>query len=463
MESSHAREEAAATSNETTTRSERFVTNLRLGKGAPQDSNPVRRRATPVLLRVAAALLAAVALGAGAPRADASQIRVSFDDESAEAALDALARRAINDDTMQRLLGLPGYGMILAQRGAKYGLPADHESVRETLAAEIRAAAAGEAGGGTFAKAKRQRASYRDALLEFRRVSGRMQWQVTSRLNEILPPSSDFRATAYLVVGGDAAGFAFSHRDDLALRLGDFVGGPDGEPLDTDLLASVLAHELFHVGFRAAGGLAPRAPEDPEWVEVALKWGPETVGEVWRASGEEEWNADLIRPRLEAWVLPGVVTPPSIDRYLSAMSRLMNEGCAVYAELALRHFSGSDRLDRAHEEWMTNLRADLVVFESFTDAFVRGAEPADLEAMTLAALEDNGPFYRIGFMMAERIDKYVGRRALHRCLEGGPLEFFETYFGTHPLGPDQIDSGTQVEIERLIREIRALGDFDPAG
>ena len=46
-------------------------------------------------------------------------------------------------------------------------------------------------------------------------------------------------------------------------------------------------------------------------------------------------------------------------------------------------------------------------------------------------------------------------------MNDGVLGFFETYFETHPYGPGQIDSTTEEEIRTIIREIRAVGAFEP--
>ena len=141
-----------------------------------------------------------------APAAFASDIRVEFDTKSAEAALDALARTNINERTMRRLLEMPGYQLVIEQRRQRAGFGVDRQTIARELAAEIEAAAAGEPGGGSFVAAKVNRRAYRNALVEFRRVAGMMQWQITSRLNEMLPPASDFSAKAHLVVGGQARG-----------------------------------------------------------------------------------------------------------------------------------------------------------------------------------------------------------------------------------------------------------------
>ncbi|MCA9753231.1 MAG: hypothetical protein KC591_13650, partial [Gemmatimonadetes bacterium] len=377
--------------------------------------------------------------------------------------LTALARTNVNQETLEGFVASPGYRLLLDQRHEQVGLDTDIRPVRDALMHELANAAAGRPGAGTFGRAKGQLGLYRDALREVRRESGRLELQIVTRLNEILPPATDFESTAYVVIGGDVSGFAFSDRDDLVLRLDDFVGGPDGKPLDVDRFASVLAHEVFHVGFRTAGGLAPRAPEFASWREVASAWGPEITGEVWRASEVGPWNAESIEDRLEAWVFPGLWTSQTVDRYFAGLSRLMNEGCAVYAELDLRSFSGSRELDREHERWISTIASDWRVLAEITDEAVRGASPEDIDRSFAQGLAGNGPLYRVGFAMAQRIDAYTGRRALQAAIQGGPLEFFQTYFETHPIGDRHIDSGTRFEIERLIKETRAVAAFDPAG
>ena len=404
--------------------------------------------------------LATLAAAVLAPSAADATLRITFDDKAVERTLDVLARRSLNETAIRQVVDLPGYELVVAQRMAELG-GGPHAMERSRLVEELRLAVEEDDPNSTFAFGRANRAAFREALREFRRVSGQMQWRITDRLKELLPPGTEFRTTAYLVIGGEATGFTFSDRDDLVIRLDDFVGGPNGSILDVDRLASTLAHELFHVGFRAAGGLAPREPRAQSWHDLALQYGPEVVGEVWRGSDVGRWNSTEIRGRLEAWVMPALWTPAHVDEVLVALSRLMNEGCAVYVESELRAFSGSDRLDREHARWMTNIERDQIVLTEFLTMLRRGEDVERLVLQAERGFAQNGPFYRIGYLMAERIDSYTGRRTLLAAMEGGPLEFFEAYFRTHPFGDEHVDSRTRDEIERLTKEIRAVAAFDP--
>lgn len=404
--------------------------------------------------------LAALAVGLVAATSAEATLRIAFDDKAVERTLDVLGRTTLNDTTTRQVVDLPGYELVVAQRMAERG-GGPQTMERSRLIEELRGAIEDDDPSSTFALARANRAAFRDALREFRRVSGRLQWRITDRLKELLPPGTEFRTTAYLVVGGEASGFTFSDRDDLVIRLDDFVGGPHGGALDVDRLASTLAHELFHVGFRAAGGLAPREPRAQSWHDLAGEYGPEVVGEIWRGSNLTRWNSTQIRGRLEAWVMPALWTPAHVDEVLLTLSRLMNEGCAVYAESELRAFSGSDRLDGEHARWMTNIARDQVVLTELLSMLRRGEDVERLARHAERGFAQNGPFYRIGYQMAERIDSYTGRRALLAAIEGGPLEFFETYFQTHPFGDEHIDSRARDEIERLTKEVRAVAAFDP--
>lgn len=404
--------------------------------------------------------LAGVAAGLLAPTAADATLRITFDDKAVQRTLDVLGRSSLNEAAIRQVVDLPGYELVVAQRMAERG-GGPEVMERGRLAEELRLAVEENDPNSTFARGRADRAAFRAALREFRRVSGRMQWRITDRLKELLPPGTEFRTTAYLVVGGEASGFTFSDRDDLVIRLDDFVGGPNGAALDVDRLASTLAHELFHVGFRAAGGLAPREPRAQSWHDLAAEYGPEVVGEIWRGSQLTRWNSPQIRGRLEAWVMPALWTPAHVNEVLLTLSRLMNEGCAVYVESELRAFSGSDRLDREHARWMTNIARDQGVLSELLTMLRRGEDVERLARHAERGFAQNGPFYRIGYLMADRIDSHNGRRALLAAIERGPLEFFETYFQTHPFGDEHIDSRTRDEIERLTKEIRAVAAFDP--
>jgi len=299
---------------------------------------------------------------------------------------------------------------------------------------------------------------YRDGVREFRRAQGRIQWNVEERLREVLPAGTRFASTAHVVVGGDAWGIAFSDRDDIAIRIDDFIPGAPSQKANLTDLGSLLCHELFHVGFRAAGGLPPRPePYDEDWIRLANEWGAGTVGEIWRASELPGWNAAAIEGRLSAWVLPPAWDVRALDRTLALLSRLQNEGLAVYAELPLRGPEGVS----IRKEWMSKIDEDFALLQQVMDRLDHGASAHEIDDLAADGFLNDGPFYRIGLLMTERIDEFTGRKVLHETIERGALDFFESYFETHPYGPGQIDARTEETIRKLTEEIRAVGSFDP--
>ena len=250
----------------------------------------------------------------------------------------------------------------------------------------------------------------------------------------MLPPNSDFRSTAHVIVGGRASGFAFTDRSDVAIRLDAFLSDSDDGPLDEGKLAALLCHELYHVGYRAAGGLPPRPdPPDSVWTRLATLYGPETVGEIWRATGSREWNAADVAARLEAWEPSGTWNHETFDRLLGFLARVQNEGCAVYADMPLRDDSGRGE-PHGTEGWEEMVDDDFRSFERVVAALASGSSAAEIDALVSAGFAEDGPFYRVGYQMAERIDTRSGRRPFLATVSGGALEFFETYLETHPEG-----------------------------
>ncbi|NNE43573.1 MAG: hypothetical protein HKN12_05155, partial [Gemmatimonadetes bacterium] len=282
---------------------------------------------------VAAAVLAV--LSPAVSPALASQLRVEFDHSSADLVISAFERRSLNDRKMTKVLDSGGYSLLFDHLSGRTQRPP--EAWRADFRTALQASLDGEPEPGfALHRVRDQPALYRRSLREVRRVSASVRWRVLERLNGYLPPSTDFRSHAYFLVGGDSAGLAFGHRNDIALRLDDFVGTEPGK-IDSDRLASVLTHELFHVGFRTAGGLPPRPAEfDPGWQQLALKYGSEMVGEVWRASPVREWDAEEIHERMDAWVPPAQWDLYAVDQFIALLAKLQNEGCATYVDAPLR-------------------------------------------------------------------------------------------------------------------------------
>ena len=401
--------------------------------------------------------------GLSEPRpVSASHFKIEFDDRAALLVTKAFERRTVDSRLADEIVQTTGYRLLFDQVAAQTHPRRDPDAI----AAEFRSALTSSPDGSDaefgLTRARANTDQYREALREFRRVSRSLQYLVTARLKEVLPPVDGFESTAHLIVGGNASGFAFSDRNDISLRFDDFVGRTPDESLDMEQLASTLCHELFHVGFRLAGGSPPRPePAGPGWVGLAHAFGPEIVGEIWRASELDEFDATAIQERLVAWVLPKGWNVWAVDRYIALLSRLQNEGSAVYADVPLRDIGGSGKSAAELRQWMQKIDEDFAFLAHVTERFASGAHPQEIDDLSTMGFRNSGPLYRVGYRMAERIDKHSGRRPFLGTVEHGPLEFFETYFESHPYGPGTIDSQTAAEIKTLIREVRAVGDFDP--
>jgi hypothetical protein len=160
------------------------------------------------------------------------------------------------------------------------------------------------------------------------------------------------------------------------------------------------------------------------------------------------------------------VTPPewdllALDRYLAMLSRLQNEGCAVYVDAPMRDPGSTGHHSGEVVRWMSTIDMDFAYFANATNRLAHGASPEEIDALAARGFENDGPLYRVGYRMAERIDSFSGRQPFLQSIAGGPLAFFDTYFATHPYGPGQVDARTQEEISRIIAAIRAMGAFDP--
>jgi hypothetical protein len=425
----------------------------RTGRRRPETA----ARGAPLLL---AALAGALLGAAGAPAA-ASDIRVELEDGAADLVTTAFERGAASAELVDGILRSRGYRLVFDHEAirARRGPAEVEEAFRRALAAALD----GEAEPGFGLERVRGRSSsYRRTLREIRSVGGNVRWRVVERVNGFLPPGSGFQSTAFLVLGGTESGRAFGDHDDVTLRLDDFVPPADSAPLDADRFASVLAHELFHVGFRAAGGLPPR-PERPDAVydELVEKYGRETVGEVWRASGEAAWNGARMKARFDAWVPPPGWEPAGLNEFLAMLSLVQNEGSATYVDAPLRDPGTTGQHAGEIAGWMRGVDADFRLLAILASRLAHSAGPDEIARLASDGLADNGPLYRVGYRIAERIDTFAGRRPLLSTMSGGPLEFFETYFETHPYGPGQMDSRTEQEIRAVIREIRGMGAFDP--
>ncbi len=383
---------------------------------------------------------------------------IEFDSRSADLVITAFERGGLNVNLAEAIRRDEGYGLVF-EHAALSEVPPRRTNV---VTAEFLAALNDVAEGGSdprfhLLQARASRVTYRETLRAFRRAERRARIDVEYRLKEMLPAGADFSSTAYLVVGGDSWGIAFSDREDIAIRLDDFVPAETGADPDLSALSALLCHELFHVGFRAAGGLPPwpRAAGD-DWWRLVQTWGPNVVGEVWRAS-DEPWRPAAMEARLDAWLRPATWEWQALDRYLAMLSRLQNEGTAVYVEAPLRGRAAQAELT----SWMSTIDDDFAFLEKLTERLNHGADADEIDRLAAEGFRNNGPLYRVGYRVAERIDGFNGRSALLRTMENGVLEFFDSYFETHPYGPGQMKSGTEEDVRKVIREIRGVGRFDP--
>jgi hypothetical protein len=266
-------------------------------------------------------------------------------------------------------------------------------------------------------------------------------------------------ATLHVIVGGDAVGMSPSGEAAVVLRIDDFVRAEQDDPLDAGAFEAAAVHDLYHVGFRAAGGPPPRpiAP-DPGWITLASVYGANTVGEVWRRAEEREWDASLMVIRFAAWVPPDRWNLLALDRFLQHLSRIQAEGCAAVAQ-ASAGLPGEADAERPPE--VRTLDSDFVVLANLGLALSRGVTPERIDEIAVRGFHDDGPLDRVGTRMAQRIDERFGRRALIASVEEGPLEFVDRYLETHPDGPGHVDPATERILRQVIREIRGVGTFDP--
>lgn len=386
---------------------------------------------------------------------------MELDDAAADLVVTAFEGGGAEPRFANDLLRARGCALLLEHEALR--TRRDVEDMERDFLASLAAARAGDPEPGFgLERVRAQPSAYRRALREIRASGGGHRLRVVERVNAFLPPASGFRSTAYLVVGGTETGRAFGDHDDITLRLDDLVPASGAEPLDVDRFASVLAHELFHVGFRAAGGPPPRpAQPDAAYDELVAKYGRETVGEVWRASGPRSWDAAKMRAKFDAWVPPRAWDPLAMNELIAMLSLIQNEGCATWVDAPLRDPGTTRRHQGEIDGWMRHVDADFHVLALIAERLAHGAGPDEIARLATQGLANNGPLYRVGYRIAERIDGSAGRRPLLSTVSGGPLEFFETYFQTHPDGPDHIDPRTEERIAAVIREVRGMGAFDP--
>jgi hypothetical protein len=110
---------------------------------------------------------------------------------------------------------------------------------------------------------------------------------------------------------------------------------------------------------------------------------------------------------------------------------------------------------------MGDIERDMAMFDAVIEFAANGGPPREIDRLSAMGFADSGPFYRVGYRMAQRIDERAGRRPFLAAISGGPLEFLETYFETRPDGPDQVDAATTRTLKELIEEIRTVGRLDP--
>ena len=349
-------------------------------------------------------LLLGPGAGVGASHPPDSGARISFDFQAAEAMIGVLGGGAVVDAAS--VADLPGnVRMIEHQRRF------DRSATRERLIENIRELAAGKKlSSDTFQLEKRSKTrleATRGMLARIRANPGKLAEQVQARIGRYLPANRSFPVQVYFIVGGTSDGFADGPVFCIAV---DYFGDDDAG------LRTLMAHELFHVGSRAAVDSGSKAAKK-------------------RALSKE---GERLLPLFENTMNEGIASRVGDPT-------LVSDGKAWIEWFQGKFAKNFERLDSSF------ILFDTVLYREFHDPDV---STEDLYRIGFSGSFDS-VFYFVGYDMARVIEEEDGPEAIARCLEEGPLSFFSRYIAISQRRPEKSRRRFSRETEQIVRNLAA--------
>ena len=349
-----------------------------------------------------AGVLALPLLLAAAAAGSESGARISFDFKAADAMVEILGGSASMDAAA--VADLPG-NVRMIEHQHRF----DASATRERLIENIRELAAGKkVSADTFLLEKRSRArleATRGMLARLRANPEKFAAELRARIGRYLPADLTFPVQVYVIVGGNSDGFADGPVFCIAI---DYFGDDDAG------LRTLMAHELFHVGYRSLAN----------------------------SGGKAEKKKPI---------------PAEAEKLLPLFESTMNEGIASRVGDPTTVTDGKAWIDWFRGKFAKNferLDSSFVLFDTVLYRQVHDptASSEDLYRIGFSGSFDS-VFYFVGYEMARVIEEQDGPQAIGRCLKEGPLSFFARYIAISEQHPEKARRRFSKETEQVVQNL----------
>ena len=351
-----------------------------------------------MILGLSGVLALPLLLAAGAD----SGARITFDFQAADAMIAVLGGNAPADAAA--VADLPG-NIRMIEHQHRF----DPSATRERLIENIRELAAGKkVSADTYMLEKRSKAKLeatRGMLARLRANPEKFAGELRARIRRYLPADLTFPVQVYVIVGGTSDGFADGPVFCVAI---DYFGDDDAG------LRTLMAHELFHVGYRALAG----------------------------SGGKTEKKKPL---------------SPEAEKLLAIFESTMNEGVASRVGDPTIVTDGKAWIEWFRGKFAKNferLDSSFVLFDTvlYRQVHDPAASSEDLYRIGFSGSFDS-VFYFVGYEMARAIEEEDGPEAVVRCLEEGPLSFFSRYIAISQRTPDKGRRRFSKETEQTVQNL----------
>lgn len=345
--------------------------------------------------------------------AEARNIKVKIDFESAKAVVDALAKNVISDAEVERIAKLEG-NRALINKMTSLGLKDSENVFKKTLGEVIRNGKTNGEDSFRWLEVKANLPNIKSLTVRIEREKLTLLADLNKMILDYAPPDLNVDVKARLLVGGWSLGFLVDN--DPALNVALHRVGDDYEGLKY-----LLAHELYHS------------------VE---------------AVGDEKRKANLTKSN---------AAPPAniVNSYIVAFN-IYNEGAATFVGDFTKIKNPKSFAKNQQAEYEKNARRtrqnfalfEALLFRAYNDPTADGDQLYNIAFST--SFDESG--YYVGYRMAQIIEKYEGKTAIAALVNKNPLEFFKRYIEIYKAHDEPRAIKFSPAVEKILLEMQVWND-----
>lgn len=305
-----------------------------------------------------------------------SNIKITFDSESARATLNAFKEKKISDDELARIVKLPGNQGLIKQ-SSRFDKQATEENFKTSLKQIVETGTV-ETDTFSFPRVKERLAATQVLLDQIEKNNQTLANEIIDRIRQYTPPGTPIDVKIYFIAGGTSDGFA-PDRKTFYVALHYFEDDYEG-------LKLLMAHELYH-------------------------------------------NAQSSAISGRKFLKDGAAV--NITNSFSLLQSTLQEGTASVVGDPLEITNGKKYISWFQGKFKNNLRRIDTNFALFDTLLYRLYNDAEADTGKLYNIGFSGTFdsalYFVGYRMARVIEKHKGKQAIASAISENPLQFFNQY------------------------------------